>query len=161
MRRTFLHSTIALALAVSASWCQGNLGGLTGRIADSTGAGVPTVALKITNIDTAAEVRISSSSDGAYLAGNLPPGRYRVAVSKEGFKTIVQEPVTVSTATVSTVNFTLAVGQINESVTVPGGAAELQTTSAEIGTVMPTKTILYLPSSLDGPAPTGAARRRH
>jgi len=80
MRRTFLHSTIALALAVSVSWCQSNLGGLTGRIADSTGAGVPTVALKITNIDTAAEVRISSSSDGAYLAGNLPPGRYRVAV---------------------------------------------------------------------------------
>ncbi len=160
MRRTFLHSTIALALAVSVSWCQSNLGGLTGRIADSTGAGVPTVALKITNIDTAAEVRISSSSDGAYLAGNLPPGRYRVAVSKEGFKTVVQEPVTVSTATVSTVNFTLAVGQINESVTVAGGAAELQTTSAEIGTVMPTKTILDLPISLGGAATTGATGRR-
>src|SRR5258708_6390702 len=83
MRRTFLHSTIALALAVSVSWCQSNLGGLTGRIADSTGAGIPTVALKITNIYTAAEVRISSSSDGAYLSGNLPPGRYRVAVRQE------------------------------------------------------------------------------
>src|ERR1700741_3668620 len=132
MHRTFLLFTLG-----AAAWCQGNLGGLTGRIADSPGAGVPTVALRITNLDTAADVRLSSSSDGAYLAANLPPGRYRITVSKEGFKTTVQEPVTVSTATVSTVNFTLAVGQINESVTVAGGAAELQTTSAEIGTVMP------------------------
>ena len=39
MRRTFLNLTIALALVVSVAWCQGNLGGLTGRIADSTGGG--------------------------------------------------------------------------------------------------------------------------
>src|SRR6267154_3690002 len=63
MPRTF-HLMMALTLLVSVAWCQGNLGGLTGRIADSTGAGVPAVALKITNIDTAAEVHISSSSDG-------------------------------------------------------------------------------------------------
>ncbi len=45
MTRKFLHLSIALALAVSVAWCQGNLGGLTGRIADSSGAGVPAVAL--------------------------------------------------------------------------------------------------------------------
>src|SRR5260370_16008752 len=160
MRRTFPHLTIALALLVSVAWCQGNMGGLTGRIADSTGAGVPAVALKIINIDTAAEVRILSSSDGAYLAPNLQPGRYRVTVTKEGFKTTVQEPITVSTATVSTVNFTLALGQVNESVTVQGGAVELNTTSAEIGAVMATKTILDLPISLGGGAVTGAPPRR-
>ena len=80
MHRTFLLLTMALALVVSVAWCQGNLGGLTGRIADSTGAGVPAVALKITNIDTAAEVRISSSSDGSLscaepATGTLPRGR--------------------------------------------------------------------------------------
>src|SRR6202158_4733371 len=101
MHRTFLHLVMVLALSASIAWCQGNMGGLTGRIADSSGAGVPAVALKIINIDTSAEVRISSSSDGAYLAPNLQPGRYRVAVTKEGFKTTVQEPITVSTATVS------------------------------------------------------------
>src|SRR5581483_4258862 len=151
---------IAVVALASPAWCQSNLGGLTGRVAHSTGAGVPAADLRITNIDTAAEVRISSSSDGAYLAPNLQPGRYRVAVSKEGFKTIVQEPITISTATVSTLNFTLAVGQVNESVTVEGGGAELQTTSAEVGTVMPTKAILDLPISLGGAATTGATGRR-
>src|SRR5262249_25528845 len=136
------------------------LGGLTGRIADSTGAGVPGVALKITNIDTAAQVNILSSSDGGYLAGNLPPGRYRVSVSKPGFKTTIQEPVIVSTATIVTVDFTLAVGQISESVTVEGGAVELQTTSAEVGTVMGSKSLLDLPISMGGAATTGATGRR-
>lgn len=160
MCRTILRFTMALALGAGTAWCQGNLGGLTGRVADSTGAGVPIVSLKITNLATAAEVRISSSSDGDYLAPNLPPGQYRVAASKEGFKTTVQEPVTVSTATVSTVNFTLEIGQVNESVTVQGGAVELQTTSAEVGTVMPAKSILDLPISLGGAATTGATGRR-
>ena len=160
MYRTFLLLTVALAELASITWCQGNLGGLTGRVADSTGAGVPAVALKITNIDTAAQVSTVSSSDGAYLAANLPPGRYRVSVSKAGFKTTVQEPVTVSTATIATVDFTLAVGQINESVTVEGGAVELQTTSAEVGTVMQNKSILDLPISMGGAATTGATGRR-
>ncbi len=160
MHRKLVFCIVSVLTLAGYAWSQSNLGGLTGRIADVTGGGVPAAELRITNVDTAAEVRINSSSDGAYLAANLPPGRYRVAVSKEGFKTTVQEPITVSTATVSTVNFTLAVGQVTESVTVEGGAVELQTTSAEVGTVMPTKTILDLPISLGGAATTGATGRR-
>jgi hypothetical protein len=152
---------VCLILAASTiGWGQGNLGGLTGRIADATAAGIPAAVVRITNIDTSAEVRVTSSSDGAYLAANLPPGRYRVAVSKEGFKTVVQEPVTVSTATVSALDFTLAVGDVAESVTVQGGAIQLQTTSAEVGTIMPTQSILDLPISLGGAATTGATGRR-
>jgi hypothetical protein len=72
----------------------------------------------------------------------------------------VREPVTVSTATVSTTDFTLAVGDVSESVTVSGGEVRLETTSAEVGTVMQTKTILDLPISLGGAATTGATGRR-
>ena len=147
MPRTFLLFIMVLTELAGIAWGQGNLGGLTGRVADSSGAGVPAVALKITNLDTSAQVSILSSSDGAYLAGNLPPGRYRVSVSKTGFKTTVQEPVIVSTATIVTVDFTLAVGQISESVTVEGGAVELQTTSAEVGTVLPNQILKVEPVS--------------
>src|SRR5207247_2399460 len=118
------------------------------------------VAIKIENLDTAAELQVSTTSDGDYLAPSLAPGRYRVTVTQRGFKTSVQEPVTVSTATVSKVDFTLDVGEVTQSVTVSGGAIQLQTTSAEIGTVMPTKTILDLPISMGGAATTGATGRR-
>lgn len=142
------------------AWSQGSMGGINGRVADPTGAGVPAAEVRITNIDTSAEVRVPSSSDGAYLASSLPPGRYRVTVTKPGFKTTVQEPVTVSTATVSNLDFTLAVGEVTESVTVAADTVQLQTTSAEVGTVMPTQTILDLPISLGGAATTGATGRR-
>jgi hypothetical protein len=83
-----------------------------------------------------------------------------VTVTQPGFKTAIQEPVTVSTATVSRIDFVLVVGEVTESVTVSGGAIALQTTSAEIGTIMPAKTILDLPISMGGAATTGATGRR-
>ena len=57
-------------------------------------------------------------------------------------------------------DFTLAVGAVTESVTVSGETAQLQTNSAEIGTVMPSKELLDLPISLGGAATTGASGRR-
>lgn len=159
MSPVFLLACFVLS-SLPCGWGQGSLGGLTGRVADPTGAPVTGVAVKIRNIDTSAEAEASTTSDGAYLAPSLQPGRYRITVTHAGFKTAVREPVTVSTATISTVDFTLAVGDVSESVTVSGGSIQLETTSAEIGTVMPTKTILDLPISLGGAATTGATGRR-
>ena len=141
-------------------WCQGSLGGLTGHITDPSGAVVPEVSIKATNLDTGAELSVVSTTDGTYFAPSLAPGRYRVTVSKSGFKTITQEPVTISTATVSTLDFALVVGEITESVTVGATEVQLQTTTAEVGTVMPEKGMLDLPISLGGAATTGASGRR-
>ncbi|MFN7923391.1 MAG: carboxypeptidase-like regulatory domain-containing protein [Bryobacteraceae bacterium] len=162
MRTSFsfaLVFSLALMTAPPAA-SQGSLGGLTGRVSDTTGAGVPGASVKLRNLDNNTEVDVASTSDGEYLAPSLRPGRYRVTVSHAGFKSSVREPVTVSTATTSTADFTLAVGEVTESVTVSGGEVRLETTTAEIGTVMQTKTILDLPISLGGAATTGATGRR-
>jgi len=141
-------------------WCQGSLGGLTGHITDPSGAAVPEVTVRATNLDTGTERSVATTTDGTYLAPSLAPGRYRVTVTKSGFKTITEEPVIVSTATVSTLDFALVVGAVTESITVAASAAQLQTTSAEIGTVMPDKGMLDLPISLGGAATIGASGRR-
>lgn len=151
--------TLALAFPILGR-CQGNLGGLTGRVTDPSGAAVPDVTVTVTNLDTGTELSFVSTTDGTYLASSLSPGRYRVTAGKSGFKTITQEPVVVSTATVSTLDFALVVGAVTESITVAASAAQLQTTSAEIGTVMPDKGMLDLPISLGGAATIGASGRR-
>ena len=151
---------LLVAMFSPLGWSQGSLGGLTGRIADTTGAGVPGAAVKIKNLDTSAESDVTTSADGEFHAPSLRPGRYRVSVTHAGFKTAVREPVTVSTATISNADFALSVGEVSESITVSGGELRLETTSAEIGTVMQTKTILDLPISLGGAATTGATGRR-
>ena len=79
----------------ASGWCQGSLGGLTGHVADPSGAAVPEVSVKVTNLDTGEERSVVSTTDGTYLAASLAPGRYRVTVSKSGFKTISKEPVIV------------------------------------------------------------------
>ncbi|MFN0100817.1 MAG: carboxypeptidase regulatory-like domain-containing protein [Bryobacteraceae bacterium] len=151
---------VSVIIMTSLAWSQGSLGGLTGRVTDSTGASVPDVTVQLRRIETGQEVKAGTTSDGSFLATSLAPGNYRVVVSKTGFRTAVRESVLVSTATVSNADFILELGSVSESVTVAGSDVQLQTTSAEIGTVMPTKSILDLPISMGGAATTGATGRR-
>ena len=152
---------LALSIATAcAIWAQGSLGGLTGRVTDSSGAPMPDVSVQMRNIENGQEVTGATTSDGSFLVTNLAPGRYRVALSKTGFRTAVRESVLISTATLSNADFILELGSVSESVTVSGSDVQLQTTSAEVGTVMPTKAILDLPISMGGAATTGATGRR-
>jgi len=143
-----------------AAWAQGSLGGLTGRVTDASGAPMPDVSIQLRNIENGQETKSATTAEGSYLVTNLAPGRYRVAMSKTGFRSTVRESVLVSTATLSNADFVLELGAVTDSVTVSGSDVQLQTTSAEIGTVMPTKAILDLPISMGGAATTGATGRR-
>src|SRR5262249_9908918 len=119
-------SVCLLLSGATLAWAQGSLGGLTGVISHPTRAAPPDARVRSANADTAVVVAIQAASDGAYLASGLPPGTYRITVTKTGFKTIPEGPVTVSTATVSTVNISLPVGEVTESVNVSENALQLQ-----------------------------------
>jgi len=140
--------------------CQGNLGGITGRITDASGAVIPDTTVVVTNLDTGGAVTVASTSDGAYLVQSIPPGRYRISATKAGFKTLTQEPIVISTATVVTVDLSMTIGETTQSVTVTAQSVALQTSSSEIGTVMPDRSMLDLPISLGGNATIGATGRR-
>lgn len=146
--------------AVCIAWAQGSLGGLSGRVTDGSGSAIPDASVQLRNIDTGQEVKSGTSSDGAFLASSLAPGRYKITVSKTGFRTSVRDSVVVSTATISNADFVLELGSVSDSVTVSGSDVQLQTSSAETGTVLSTKSILDLPISMGGAATTGATGRR-
>jgi len=151
---------VALLATTLTIWSQGSLGGLGGRITDSSGSSIPDVSVQLRNVETGQETRATSTSDGSFLVTNLSPGSYRVSLSRTGFRTAIRETVRISTATLSNADFTLELGSVSESVTVSGSDVQLQTGSAEIGTVMPMKAILDLPISMGGAATTGATGRR-
>jgi len=60
--------------------------GLTGRVTDSSGSSIPEVAIQVRNTATGQATSGATTSDGTFLVTNLSPGRYRVAVSKTGFR---------------------------------------------------------------------------
>ena len=155
-----LGVVVCVAAFGAMGWAQGSFGGLTGHISDSGGALLPQVQVTVTNIDTGTTSSVTSSDDGTYLAPALTPGKYRVSVSKSGFKTTAREGVTVSTATITELDFSLSIGAVSETINVAADAPQLQTSSAEVGTIMPSKELLDLPISLGGAATTGASGRR-
>jgi carboxypeptidase family protein len=59
-----------------------------------------------------------TNSQGIYLVSNLPPGTYRLQVSKIGFKTLIKPDIVLSVQDALAVNFTLPVGAASEIVTV-------------------------------------------
>jgi len=121
---------------------------------------IPGATVKVTNLETNVGYSAVSTTDGVYLVPALPPARYRVSVSSPGFKTYVQEPVTIVTETVSTLEIKLSVGQVNQQVSVSAESVQLETTSSETGTVMSRNLILDLPIAIGGSATTGASGRR-
>jgi len=151
---------LPLLLAVSGLFAQGNLGGLTGTVADTSGSLIPDAAVKLLNLQTNASFAAVTNDAGVYVFRALPPGAYRLEAEKTGFKKLVQEPVSILTATTSTLDLALAVGQVSESVTVEGGVIALQTTSPEISTVLERKAILDLPIQIGGAGATTAASGR-
>ena len=89
--------------------------GLMGRVTDSSGAGVPGVAVTLTNVDTGGERTVTTNH--RRLGGALPvPRHLRITFELTGFKTLRREGVTVSTAEMATVDVALEVGALAEAI---------------------------------------------
>jgi len=139
--------TLLCALWVSctvASYGQ-TLGEITGHLSDATGASLPAAAITLTSITTGA-VRTAISTDaGDYSLPSVPPGLYRVKVEHPGFKNVISNNVEVQVQQTVRLDFTMQVGQVNETVEVEGLADQLQAENATVGTVIENKGITELP----------------
>jgi Carboxypeptidase regulatory-like domain len=95
----FAVVALIVALSVDSVLAQsGASTGLTGRVTDSSGAGIPGVTVTITNIDTGSERIVTTSTTGDWEARFLSPGTYRVTFELASFRPLRREGITVSTA---------------------------------------------------------------
>jgi hypothetical protein len=67
-----------------------------------------------TNLATNERFKTVSNEDGRYTLGNVPVGNYQVEAEKSGFKRLVRQPVKVTTATTTNLEFILEVGELSE-----------------------------------------------
>src|SRR5439155_172552 len=95
---------------------------------------------------TGLERTTETSADGSYSIPELPIGTYTVTVTQSGFQTSVTNNVLVDVATERRVDTALKTGQVSEHVEVAGEELpQVETTSAQLGGVLTTKTIENLP----------------
>ncbi|MGH9158968.1 MAG: carboxypeptidase regulatory-like domain-containing protein, partial [Vicinamibacteraceae bacterium] len=120
-------------------------GGLVGAVADSSGAPVPGATVTATSQQTGLVLEAVSNETGTYRITNIQPGTYDVRLSLQGFKEFVRTGVPITANSISRVDVTLEVGQLEETVTVASDAALLQTDTADVHTELKSKEITDLP----------------
>ena len=115
---------------------QSPYGNINGLVSDPTGAAVMGAEVIAINDVTGVQYTTKSNTEGLYILPNLPPGPYRVQVSKVGFKTLVKPDLVVNVQDALSINFSLLVGAFHEIVTVEGGAPIADTENAAVSTVV-------------------------
>jgi len=118
---------------------------MSGVVVDAQGAVVAEAKIAATQTQTSANFQTLSGSDGQYTLPFLPPGDYRIVVEAPGFKRFVREGVRISTNERITLDVTLEVGAVTESVTVTADAPLLQTSTASSGQVINSRQIETMP----------------
>ena len=92
-----------------------------GAVSDESGAALPGVTVTLTSqaLQVGRVTRVTEP-DGTYRFGDLPVGTYRIAFELPGFKTFIRDEVRLLVGFVSRIDATLAIGGIEETVTVSG-----------------------------------------
>src|SRR5499433_1351453 len=119
--------------------------GIRGLVRDPNGAVVPSATVKVKDNSTEVEQTTVSSSDGGFLFPNLQFGTYKLTASASGFKTAIIASVVVESGKTTDVSVDLEGGTTAETVTVTTGAAQLHTTTNEVGGTISNKLVQNLP----------------
>src|SRR5713226_1258896 len=134
-----------ILIGCSAVFAQVETATVSGVITDQSGGIVAGAEVRVTNSDTNITSAGTSNQSGVYLVTGLKPGRYRIKVTKDGFKGIDLTDLILNVQDSVSRNFILQVGSTSESMTVEASALSLNTESAAVSTVIDRKFVENLP----------------
>ncbi len=124
---------VASALVLShPALAQTNIGAISGRVSDSTGAVVPGAQVWATNPATAQTVSTTTDEQGLYNFPSLQSATYNVRVELQGFRPAEETGIVLDAASRRAVDFKLEVGQISEAVTVSAALEQVKTSSGDV-----------------------------
>ena len=141
---------VALVAAISGASvarlnAQAATASIQGTVTDSSGAAVPDAAIQVKNVNTGATQNVASNAQGRFTAADLAVGAYEIRASKAGFQTVVRTGVTLTVGAQAVVDFALAVGQQQQTVTVEAQASQVETTNSSVGQLTDQRQMAELP----------------
>ncbi|HSC25765.1 MAG TPA: TonB-dependent receptor [Vicinamibacterales bacterium] len=150
----FLHRALAVVLALlaaPASWAAQTVGESTaavdGRVTDSTGAVLENVSVVISGPALMGLRTTATNDDGFYRFPGVPPGRYNLVFTLEGFGEVKRENIPVGIGFTATVDVTLLLAVRQESTTVMGGPPVVDRRSTALVTTFDAGQLQNLPAS--------------
>jgi hypothetical protein len=143
-----LKPLFVLILAVAAPMLhpQGSTGAISLTVTDTTGAVIPEAAVTVTGSDTHVVLRqLKTNGQGNAEVPLVPPGRYNIDVTAQGFKSFLQQAVDVQVGATVSITPSLQVGQTNETVTITGETPLIEDKSQTVQQVIEAKELTDIP----------------
>jgi hypothetical protein len=134
----FLSSLFFFSTAVTPKllFGQAATASVSGRVTDTSSAAVPSATVTIKNRDTSATQTVSSDDQGRYALPDLPIGSYDITVSKPGFQNAARTGLQLTVGAAPVLDFQMTVGQASETVSVSAEAAQVETTTAAVSSLV-------------------------
>ncbi len=145
-RGGFSVAVVLVAAGAPAAYAQFNAS-IQGTVTDPSGAIVPNATATLTNTETNQAVTRQSSAAGVYTFNQLPPSRYTLVVTANGFTRKELDNITITPEQANAVNVQLKPGAASENVTVNASeATALDTETASVSGTITANQIQHLPS---------------
>jgi hypothetical protein len=148
LTQLYLRGRVLLVLAAigaTALWSQAVNGTISGIVTDPSGAAIAGATVEVKNTGTQVVRTVTTNAQGRYAVPELIVGAYDVRISMMGFQNTVQTGVPVVVGGERVVDVTMKIGQAQETVTVEAQAAQVDTTSSAVSTLVETKQVEDLP----------------
>ncbi len=143
-----LPKALCLAALLSATAWAIVGGSVSGTVKDPTGSIVPNADVILRETNTGLVHRTHTDGKGYYTLPILPVGSYDLAVQAPGFRAYQRKGIVLDTNAALTLDSTLAVGSVSETVSVTDNTLHVETTSSQLGQVITGRQMTAVP--LDG-----------
>lgn len=148
--RCFGLFVVVLACLLTASPVAAQTGastGMRGVVTDPSGAVLPGVSVTATHTGTGETRVLTTNESGIWEARFMSPGAYRLTLERAGFKKLIRDGVNVTTAEIVSVNESLAVGEVSQSIEVTADASMLSLNQATHVRTLDGRELADLPTS--------------
>src|SRR5262245_24678461 len=147
MRRFVVVLLLGLLVAgASPAFAQQSLfAALQGKVTDESGAGIPGATVMVTHQESGIFRQVVSTDDGSFYITGIVPGPYRVSAELQGFRKFEQRDVQFTIGNANVMDIKLAVGALEENVTVTGQSPLVDTSTQQIGANIGTAELNALP----------------
>jgi len=133
-------------LSATSAFSQQGATEIRGKVVDAQGAAVPGATVIVKNQDTGMFRETVSNVDGTYFVSGIVPGVYEVSAELQGFKKLGLKDIRLEIGKTSTVDLQLAVGGIEEVVSVSAESPLVDVTTKEVGGNITGSELVDLPS---------------
>jgi len=122
---------------------------LIGTVRDDQGGVLPGATVTATGASLIGGQSAVTEANGTYQFPTLPPGTYAVTFELAGFQTVIRDRIVLELGQTLTIDGTLPVGGLAETVVVTTEAPIIDRTTTSIGNVLDAAELAAIPSSTD------------